>query len=152
MARPRKWANNAERMAAQRHLSAQATESRVNAHEPDVRIGRVNEQNEPPAEGSVAIEAEFASVYSYTSADLYAHLFVRFRDQPQVPHDCKADPWIGAGRGTVREYKGRRLVLVARGTTDPDAPEHGVVTEADWTARLAQTCEHGLKGWSCHEC
>ena len=76
--------------------------------------------------------------------------FVAFRDQPHVPHDGPL--WAGAGRGTPRTYQGARYVLVARGTVDPDQPEHGVVTLADWSARLAQRCAHSLAGWSCHAC
>ena len=140
MGRPRLWASDAERMAAKR--KAAINEQPVAVPDPAVNERDAVEQtrnvNEHAAE-SEALEDE-------------TPVFVAFADCSGVPHDCKADPWIGAGRGTARTHKGRRFVLVARGTADLDAPEHGVVTEADWLARLAQTCEHGLKGWSCHEC
>ena len=76
--------------------------------------------------------------------------FVAFKDCRHVPHDGPL--WAGAGRGTPRTYQGARFVLVARGTVDPTQPEHGVVTLADWSARLAQHCAHGFAGWSCHVC
>ena len=146
MARPRKWTSDAERMAARRvneqggrvneHVPAVNEQpDRVNEH--DVRIETVNEQRAEPMDDEARTQTPG---------------FVAFRDCPDVPHDCRADPWIGAGRGTVRTYRGSPFVLVARGDTDPSHPEHGVVTAADWHARQHQHCAHGLAGWSCHAC
>ena len=80
--------------------------------------------------------------------------FVAFKDCPDVPHDPKAPPWLGAGRGVVREFKGKGYVLVARhrGPLDVDALEHGVVTADDHAARLNQRCQHKRAGWACHAC
>ena len=139
MGRPRQYGSEQERRAAR--LKAQAKRRRGEA---ETLAGAV-EMKPKPAE----CEAE---TLDDEVPEARTHGFVSFADCPDVPHDCKADPWIGAGRGTARTHKGRRFVLVARGTADLDAPEHGVVKEADWLARLAQTCEHGLKGWACHEC
>lgn len=74
--------------------------------------------------------------------------FVPYRPQPHVPLAL----FEGYGRGTVRTHAdGRRYVMVAR-HDGPDVGELGVVTHADWLARLAQRCAHGLAGWSCHAC
>ena len=74
--------------------------------------------------------------------------FVRFRHQPHVPMAL----FDGHGRGTVRTHTdGKRYVMVAR-HDGPDLGELGVVTAADWRARLAQRCGHNLAGWQCHAC
>ena len=130
MARQKKWKNEAERLAAYRAARTDSAES--------VR-------NEYP------IRTESATRTDSPRTDC-GPVFVAFRDQAHVPHNCMADPWIGAGRGTPRTYQGAPYVLVARGTVDPTQPEHGVVTLADWSARLAQHCAHGFAGWSCHVC
>lgn len=132
MARPRKWANEAERLAAYRANRTDSPES--------VR-------NDDP----IRTESLARTASSRTDCEPGARPdFVAFKDCPNVPH--VGPLWVGAGRGTPRTYQGARYVLVARGTVDPDQPEHGVVTLADWTARLAQRCEHGHAGWACHTC
>lgn len=74
--------------------------------------------------------------------------FVYFQNCPDVPLS------VFDGRGYPREYKGRRYVMVARhqGGIDVTSPEHGVVTESDWLARLSLRCDHGRLGWACHVC
>lgn len=74
--------------------------------------------------------------------------FVYFKRCPDVPLS------VFDGRGYPREYKGRRYVMVARhqGGIDVTSPEHGVVTESDWLARLSLRCDHGRLGWACHVC
>lgn len=126
MARQKKWASEAERLAAYR---ANRTES--------VQPIRTDD----PIRTETPIRTQ--SVHGQ---------FVAFVDQSHVPRDSMATPWSGSGRGMPREYNGQMFVLVARGTTDPARPEHGVVTLADWHARLAQHCPHNLAGWSCHSC
>ena len=127
MARPRKWNSDAERMAAKR------VNERINEH--------VNEH-----------VAEHARQVSASAGTVTDTSFVAFVDQSHVPRDSMAAPWSGSGRGMPREHNGTLYVLVARGTTDPARPEHGVVTLTDWRARLGQRCEHNLAGWSCHSC
>ena len=138
MGRPKLYADAAARKAAQR-ARGNVTQLSDNVT-PDVTISGfvtcVADASRPPA-----VEAE-----------PHAPGFVAFRDCPDVPHDCRADPWIGAGRGTERTYKGRQYALVARGTHGQGEHEHGVVSAADWHARLPQRCAHGLAGWSCHGC
>lgn len=88
MGRPKKWSNDAERMAVRRGRVNEQTD-RVNEHE-HVRIEQVNEQS--PA---VNEQAEF----------------VPFRHQPHVPLAL----FDGAGRGSRRTHTdGRAYVLVAR--------------------------------------
>ena len=131
MGRPRRWASDAERMAAKRRAAVNeraeaALDPVVNEHEGQAI--EAPEINEHPADG-----------------------LVQFNDQPHVPHDGPL--WIGAGRGTSREYKGEHYVLVSRSVREAGEDDrHGVVTAADWNARLSQTCWHGLKGWACHVC
>ena len=74
--------------------------------------------------------------------------FVHFRHQKHVPFAL----FDGHGRGTVRKHTdGKQYVMVARheGT---DLGELGIVTAADWQARLSQRCDHNLAGWQCHAC
>ncbi len=143
MARPKKWANEAERLAAYR---ANRTESVQ-----PIRTDDPIRTDTPIRTQSVHEHARQVSASAGTVTDTLPG-FVAFRDQPHVPHDHTVAPWVGAGRGTPREYRGALYVLVARGTPDPAMPEHGVVTDADWHARLAQHCQHNLAGWSCHSC
>lgn len=116
MARPKKWASDAERMAAKR---------RVNEQEPCSET-RVNEQR-----------SETPCSYS----------FVAYK-----PQNVPLALFDGCGRGTVRTHTdGRRYVMVSR-HVGPDVGELGVVTHADWLARLDQRCAHGHAGWACHAC
>ena len=145
MARPRLWASDAERKRAARQSG------QVDGHDDSLGVnGQINglaerpETMEPAGDDLINGQAD--------GAETQPPGFVAFVDCPDVPHDCRADPWIGAGRGTVRAYKGLHYVLVARGTADPERPEHGVVSATDWHARLAQHCAHGLAGWACHAC
>lgn len=77
--------------------------------------------------------------------------FVAFRDCPDVPHDVTKAPWLGHGRMVPVMYKGAEYVLIARHRAGDDTPD-GVVTAADWHARLGQRCGHGRVGWACHGC
>ena len=122
MAMPKKYASDADRKAA-----------------------RIEAQRQRRREAVKPIEAE-----TLDDAASCPPGFVAFEDCRHVPHDGPL--WAGAGRGTPRTYQGARFVLVARGTVDPEQPEHGVVTLADWSARLAQYCRHGFAGWSCRVC
>lgn len=122
MARPRKWANDAERMAARR-INEQS--------------GRVNEQTD-------VNEHELAR--KRTMAETASAGFVRFRHQPHVPIA------LFTGRGTIRRHAdGQGYVMVSR-HAGSDLGELGVVTAADWQSRLSQRCDHGNAGWSCHTC
>ena len=69
--------------------------------------------------------------------------FVFFRHQPQVPLSL----FDGVGRGSPRGG----FVMVSR-HEGSEFGELGVVTQADWEARLRQMCEHGHRGWACHVC
>ncbi len=74
--------------------------------------------------------------------------FIRFRHCQHVPFAL----FDGHGRGTVRTHSdGKRYVMVAR-HDGPDLGELGIVTAADWSARLSRRCGHGLAGWQCHAC
>lgn len=123
MARPKKWASEADRVAAYRSKRTESV------------------QTDDPIRTETPIRTQ--SVHSQ---------LVAFVDQTHVPRDPMAPPWSGSGRGMPREHNGKLFVLVARGSTDPVRPEHGVVTLADWHARLGQRCQHGLRGWACHCC
>lgn len=71
---------------------------------------------------------------------------------PYKPQSVPLALFEGYGRGTVRQHTdGERYVMVAR-HDGPDVGELGVVSHADWLARLDQRCAHGLAGWSCHAC
>lgn len=71
---------------------------------------------------------------------------------PYKPQSVPLALFDGCGRGTVRTHiDGRRYVMVSR-HVGPDVGELGVVTHADWLARLDQRCAHGHAGWSCHAC
>ena len=132
--------------------------SSVEAHPPVEALKPKTDEALKPAEAKTEQWRLDAQEYMRTGRLLPAVVptpgFVRFVDQPHVPHDPKAPPWLGAGRGVVREYKGKRYVLVARhrGPLDVDALEHGVVTAQDHAARLNQRCEHKRAGWACHAC
>ena len=149
MARPRKWGSDAERMAARRAQSgvnehvAGVNEHAgpVNEHDqaPDVRIAGVNEH------ADVRIEMPGAN---YPEIPDSSPGFIRFRHQPHVPMSL----FDGAGRGSPRRHTdGRDYVLVSR-HAGSDLGELGIVSAADWSARLNQSCEHGQAGWACHGC
>ena len=153
MARPKIWKNEAERkrMARQsgRNPDAEAANPDASMANPDAdgietAVSPVNPDANPDAASNPDAPLEVEAPPRQPSG------FVAFRDQAHVPHDGPL--WAGAGRGTPRTYQGAPYVLVARGTVDPDQLEHGVVTLADWSARLAQHCAHSLAGWSCHAC
>lgn len=123
MARPKKYASAADRQAAYR---AKRNETGV---------------TKPCYETMPCDETPCSDVPLPSS-------FVPFRNQPHVPLSL----FDGYGRGTVRTHTdGRQYVLVSR-HVGPDVGELGVVSAADWSARLAQRCEHGHTGWSCHRC
>ena len=142
MAMPKKYASDADRKAAR--IEAQR-QRRREAVKPIEALAQVEAGTGKPIEAVKPIEAE-----TLDDAASCPPGFVAFEDCRHVPHDGPL--WAGAGRGTPRTYQGARFVLVARGTVDPEQPEHGVVTLADWSARLAQYCRHGFAGWSCHVC
>ena len=153
--RPRKWLNEAERLAAYR---AKRTDSSRTVSKRTVKpIEAVTPKPTDPDAKTPQWKLD-AQEYMKTGRLLPAVVptpgFVKFVDQPHVPHGPKDVPWLGAGRGVVREFKGKRYVLVARhrGPLDLEALEHGVVTEGDFVARLDQRCEHKRLGWACHEC
>ena len=150
MARPKKWASEADRKRSARQsgrnpdADALKTDAPVN---PDTSI-------RTPADQWRLDAQEYMRTGKLPKVPAPSPGFVRFKDCPDVPHDPKAPPWLGAGRGVVREYKGKRYVLVARhrGVLDVDALEHGVVTADDHAARLNQRCQHKRTGWACHAC
>ena len=173
MSRPKKWASESERKRAARQSGRNPDAPTVNpdvsaanpdAVEPNPDAGPVNPdaKTDAPANPDAPIRTEQwrldAKAYLATGklpkVVVPTPGFVAFRDCPDVPHDPKAPPWLGAGRGVVREHKGKRYVLVARhrGNVDLDALEHGVVTAQDFAARLDQRCEHKRIGWACHAC
>ena len=161
--RTRKWASDAERKRATRQA---ANPDKTDADVPfnpdtdtktDAQSGhgvRIETKTDTPIE-QWRIDAQvYLRTGKLPTPPCPSPGFVAFKDQPHVPHDPQAAPWLGAGRGVVREYKGRSYVLVARhrGPVDPDALEHGVVTATDHAARLGQRCEHKRTGWQCHQC
>ena len=148
MAMPKRYSTAAERQAAYRARNvtpADTVTDQANVTPPVT----IEAEMKPEPDDAVTIELE-ALDDAPDDAGPCSPGFVAFRDQSHVPHDGPL--WVGAGRGTPRTYQGARYVLVARGTVDPDQPEHGVVNLADWSARLAQHCAHGFAGWSCHVC
>ena len=159
--RPRKYASEAERKAAK--VEAQRLRREAKTLEGGVSgeaktLDEAKTVTPKPADAKTEQWRLDAQEYMKTGRLLPAVVptpgFVKFVDQPHVPHGPKDVPWLGAGRGVVREFKGKRYVLVARhrGPLDLEALEHGVVTESDFTARLDQRCEHKRLGWACHEC
>lgn len=123
MARPKKYASAADRQAAHR---AKRNETCVTkpCHETLPR-------NETPLRNET----------------LRNDSFVAFEHQAHVPLSL----FDGLGRGTIRRHTdGIDYVLVSR-HVGPDVGELGVVSAADWSARLGQRCEHG-RGWACHSC
>ena len=157
MARNRKYASAADRQAAFRARRDNVTPAAAdNVTNPsNVTAPAVTIEAQP-----VTIEQWRLDAQRYMATGVLPKVpapspgFVAFKDCPDVPHDPKAPPWLGAGRGVVREHKGKRYVLVARhrGPLDVDALEHGVVTAQDHAARLDQRCEHKRAGWACHAC
>ena len=134
MAMPRKYDTEAQRKAAR--LEAQRLR-RVKPIEADSsKMKPIDEEVKP-------IEAASAGGTSDPPS-----CFVHFRHCPHVPLSL----FDGHGRGTVRTHSdGRRYVMVAR-HDGPDLGELGIVTAADWQARLGQRCGHGFAGWQCHAC
>ena len=131
MARPRKWASDAERKAAKR----------ING-----RPSEINGQTESVAEHADGINGHEPN--KRTRPDAEPPGFVRFVHQPHVPLSLFASH----GRGTVRRHTdGRDYVMVSR-HAGSDLGELGVVAADDWIARLSQSCIHGNRGWSCHTC
>lgn len=127
MARPKKYASEVERRAAKLEAQRRRREAKT-------KIVLETDEAETHVEAQTPDEAETNSG------------FVAFRHQPHVPLS------LFAGRGSARTHTdGRRYVMVSR-HTGPDLGELGVVTEADWLARLGQQCQHGHSGWACHEC
>ena len=162
--RKRRWASDAERKRAAR----QAIKADVPADDVPFNPDADGKTDAPKAD-AVRIDAKTDAPVEQWRLDAREYLrtgklpprptgrstgFVAFKDCPEVPHDPQAAPWLGAGRGVVREYKGKAYVLVARhrGNVEPDALEHGVVTAQDHAARLNQRCEHKHAGWQCHAC
>lgn len=157
MARPRKYSSEAERKRASR--------ARLNPDKPDTKPDKPGAKPDKPGTNLklACPETEPESPNPDKPCPVtpaaggeppgYSARFVRFLDQVHVPHDPMSPPWMGAGRGVARDWQGRRYVLIARhrGAIDLSAPEHGVVTEADYRARLAQRCAHSA-GWACHYC
>lgn len=131
MARPRKWASEAERLAAYR------------------RNNRTETSQEEPVNRTDILEVA-APIRTDTQGFEPSIGFVAFRDCPDVPRSLfyPEGNRPGSGRGVPVEHKGKRYVLVSRGMLF----DEGVVTEEDWLARLDQRCGHGRNGWSCHVC
>ena len=164
MARKRVWASEAERKAAK--VEARRAARRL-SRDANSTVTPERDARTPADAGAVTPKPVDAQTEQWRiDAQRYMATgrlpkvpapspgFVAFKDCPDVPHDPKAPPWLGAGRGVVREHKGKGYVLVARhrGPLDVDALEHGVVTAQDHAARLDQRCEHKRAGWACHAC
>ncbi len=151
MSRPKKYASAADRQAAYR---AKRNETGVTKpcyetmlrNETPVGAGAVTKPcDETPVEEAETLTQAEAEAQRL---DVPPSSFVPFRHQPHVPLAL----FDGFGRGTVRTHTdGRQYVLVSR-HTGPDVGELGVVSATDWSVRLAQRCEHGHAGWSCHRC
>ena len=122
MGRPKKWSSDAERMASKRRVNGQ----------PD----RVNGQDQASKRTANEQDVRIDRVNEHEG-------FVFFRHQPQVPLSL----FDGVGRGSPRGG----FVMVSR-HEGSEFGELGVVTQADWEARLRQMCEHGHRGWACHVC
>lgn len=135
MARPRKWGSDAERQAA--------FKARRN-----VTAGFVTDPVTLLGTGNVTAGATSNVTESPIVNATIDNEFVSFRHQPHVPMSLFAN----AGRGSPRRHTdGRDYVLVSR-HAGSDLGELGIVTLADWSARLTQRCEHGQAGWACHGC
>ena len=159
MARPKKYASEAERQAAyraRRNVTPMADNVTIDRYETPGDVTKPGDETtghdagtDQPADAPTV--AWVAPIRTNPDTGNRSE-FVAFVDQTHVPRDPMAPPWSGSGRGMPREHNGKLFVLVARGSTDPVRPEHGVVTLADWHARLGQRCQHGLQGWACHAC
>lgn len=122
MGRPKKWANDAERMAAKR------------SDTPGKRT--VNEQIDPGKRTKRAVNEQNKRTQSSKRTGINWH--------PEIDQST----FDGRGRGVpVNGY-----VLVSLGAVLDGKPECGVVTHVDWLARLETRCAHGLHGWSCKPC
>lgn len=127
MSRPKKYASAADRQAAYR------------AKRNETGVTKPCYETLPRNETQVDAAPQRSDVQSS---------FVPFRPQAHVPLAL----FDGFGRGTVRRHTdGIDYVLVSR-HVGPDVGELGVVSAADWSARLGQRCEHGQAGWACHRC
>ena len=77
---------------------------------------------------------------------------------PPVKTDTKTNiKWHPEVDLKMFEGKGRGVpvngfVMISRRSNPNGDTEHGVVTEADWRARLKNKCSHGFWGWSCKDC
>lgn len=134
MGRPKKWASEAERLAAYRaKQSVQDDGQTVRVDDEAVRIARE----------SVRLERTDSTVNQSVDNGC-----IPFRHQAHVPMAL----FNGAGRGSPRTHTdGHAYVLVSR-HAGSDLGELGIVSAHDWQGRLAQRCGHGRHGWSCHEC
>ena len=131
MGRKKLYASDAERKAAKR--------AEING-----QPGEINGQTES-ADG---INGQNKRTSRPDEINGHAAGFVRFVHQAHVPLALFA----GHGRGTVRRHTdGRDYVMVSR-HAGSDLGEVGIVNEIDWIVRLAQSCTHGHRGWSCHTC
>jgi len=137
MGRPRKYANDAERKAADRvrKMNKRTNQDAECPNNQDKRTELVvNGQNkrtdiEPPSKRT------------------HENNYTPFAWHPEV--DLK----IFDGHGRFSPVNG--FVLVSRRSEPNGNTIHGVVTEHDWRARLDQSCVHDgqrLAGWSCKEC
>jgi len=161
MARPRKWATDAERMAAKR--GAQNEQTSVQNEQTDGQNEHVNEQIAVQNEHAEAINEhragqneqneQTAAVNEHDSGQ-NEHLppVAMVRDGYAVVGGVRVPEalFAGAGRGAPRPYKGADYVLISRGWSTDLVPIHAVVTVDDWRLGMAHQCAQG-RGWQCRE-
>lgn len=132
MGRPRKWKNDAERMAANR---------------PSKRTKPESKRTDSALECSDTQSKRIELAVNEQSKRTHENNYTPFSWHPEV--NLK----IFDGHGRCSPVNG--FVLVSR-RSDPNGNTlHGVVVEHDWRARLDQSCLHDgqrLSGWSCKEC
>lgn len=129
MARPRKWATDAERKAAYKSRQS-GDETHIHGDETPIEATKpralVTEPGtKPPAEGT-------------------------------KPADVPLSVFDGAGRGVVRSYKGREYVLVAMGRDEPPRVVAAEAWRAHLSHTCQTVSSHTgepftLRGWQCRE-
>lgn len=140
--RPAKYATPEARLAARREAD-RARKSAV----------RKNPREAETVSAETPVVTETLSAITTVSAETQVSAITPVGDRPSPtwpafsPVAVPADVWVGAGRGSPRQYKGDWYVLVSRSPNDDAA-----VALADYDARLPLTCAHGLQGWQCHAC
>lgn len=143
MARPRQYANAAERQAAFKVRQSNVTSNETPVTKPSNETPENLDAEDLPEN----LDAEDLDARPSSLAETPA------RHQPHVPLSL----FDSVRRGTPRTHTdGHSYVLVARSAptlSDGYAVDaFAVVPATDWHARLDQRCGHGYDGWTCHTC